>query len=91
MEDTQRALVILLSMHRSGSSLTANVLMEQGLSLGPWELYPAHPTNPHGHFEALPILEVTLAVQTLIHGFPGRLTRNRGGGGRFPGNGRPLG
>jgi hypothetical protein len=69
MEDTQRTLVILLSMHRSGSSLTSNVFMEQGLSLGPWELCPAHPTNPHGHFEAVPILEVTLAVQTLIHGF----------------------
>jgi hypothetical protein len=27
MEDTQRTLVILLSMHRSGSSLTANVFM----------------------------------------------------------------
>ena len=53
MEDTQRTLVILLSMHRSGSSLTANVFMEQGLSLGPWELCPAHPTNPHGHFEAI--------------------------------------
>src|SRR6266478_3721084 len=69
MEDTQRTLVILLSMHRSGSSLTSNVFMEQGLSLGPWELYPAHPTNPHGHFEAIPILEVTLPVQTRIHGF----------------------
>src|SRR3984885_7009815 len=69
MEDTQRTLVILLSMHRSGSSLTANVFMEQGLSLGPWELYPAHPTNPHGHFEAMPILEVALDVQNLIHGF----------------------
>ena len=73
MEDTQRTLVILLSMHRSGSSLTANVFMEQGLSLGPWELYPAHPTNPHGYFEAIPFLELTLAVQTLIHGFPNDL------------------
>jgi hypothetical protein len=69
MEDTQRTLVILLSMHRSGSSLTSNVFMDQGLSLGPWELCPAHPTNPHGHFEAIPILEVTVPVQILIHGF----------------------
>jgi hypothetical protein len=69
MEATQGTLVILLSMHRSGSSLTANVFMEQGLSLGPWELFPAHPTNPHGYFEAIPILELTRAVQTLVHGF----------------------
>jgi hypothetical protein len=69
MEDAQRTLVILLSMHRSGSSLTANAFMEQGLSLGPWTLCPAHRTNPHGHFEAMPIQEVNLAVQTLIHGF----------------------
>ena len=69
MEDTERTLVILLSMHRSGSSLTSNVFMEQGLSLGPWELCPANPTNLHGHFEAIPILEVTLPVQNLIYGF----------------------
>jgi len=69
MEDAQRTLVILLSMHRSGSSLTANAFMEQGLSLGPWALSPDHRSNPHGHFEAIPILEVNLAVQTLIHGF----------------------
>jgi hypothetical protein len=68
-DDTEHTLVILLSMHRSGSSLTANAFMQQGLSLGPWELNPAHPTNPHGHFEAIPILELSLAVQTLIHGF----------------------
>ena len=73
MEDTQRTLVILLSMHRSGSSLTANAFMEQGLSLGPWALCPANRSNPHGHFEAIPILEVSLAVQTLIHGFWGDL------------------
>src|SRR5262249_51725944 len=70
MEDTERTLVIVLSMHRSGSSLTANILKEQGLSLGPWALYPPHPSNPHGHFEAIPILELTLAVQTLLYGFP---------------------
>jgi hypothetical protein len=69
MEDAQRTLVILLSMHRSGSSLTANAFMEQGLSLGPWALCPAHWSNPHGHFEAIPILEVTVAVQALAHGF----------------------
>ena len=73
MEDTQRTLVILLSMHRSGSSLTANVFVEQGLSVGPWELLPAHPTNPYGYFEAIPILELTVAVQTLIKGFPNDL------------------
>jgi hypothetical protein len=43
--------------------------MEQGLSLGPWELCPANQCNPHGHFEAIPILELNRAVQTLIHGF----------------------
>jgi hypothetical protein len=69
MDDAQRTLVILLSMHRSGSSLTANAFMEQGLSLGPWALLPAERCNQHGYFEAIPILEVNRAVQTLIHGF----------------------
>jgi hypothetical protein len=69
MEDTERTLIILLSMHRSGSSLTTNILQTQGMSLGPWELHPPHPSNPHGHFESVPILELTLAVQTLVYGF----------------------
>jgi hypothetical protein len=69
MEDAQRTLVVLLTMHRSGSSLTANVFMEQGLSLGPWPLLPAQQSNLHGHFEASPILQVNRAVQALIHGF----------------------
>jgi hypothetical protein len=66
---TPQTLVILLSMHRSGSSLTASVLQRLGMSLGPFELMGASPSNPHGHFEAMPICELNRKVQGLIHGF----------------------
>ena len=66
---TAQTLVILLSMHRSGSSLTASVLQRLGMSLGPFELMGASPSNPHGHFEAMPIYELNRKVQGLFHGF----------------------
>jgi hypothetical protein len=60
-------------MHRSGSSFTANVLHEMGMSLGPFELLGAEPHNVHGHFEAMPILELSRAVQVRVYGFPDEL------------------
>ena len=70
MESITRTLVIILSMHRSGSSLTASVLQRLGLSLGPFELIGASPSNPYGHFEAMPIYELNRKVQERFHGFP---------------------
>ncbi len=66
---TQRTLVILLSMHRSGSSLTARVMQRLGMSLGPFDLMGATPSNPHGHFEAMPFYWLNRKVQELLHGF----------------------
>ncbi len=65
-----RSLVIVLSMHRSGSSLSTGILQALGMSLGPFELLGANSGNPHGHFEAHPILELSRAVQMLAYGFP---------------------
>jgi hypothetical protein len=70
MEDSARTLIVLLSMHRSGSSLTASVLERLGMSLGPFELNGAMPSNPYGHFEAMPFLELNRQVQELAFGFP---------------------
>ena len=69
MGASAQTLVILLSMHRSGSSLTASVLQRLGMSLGPFELMGATPSNPHGHFEVMPICELNRKVQGLFHGF----------------------
>ncbi len=69
MGAVQPTLVILLSMHRSGSSLTASVLQRLGMSLGPFELMEANPSNPHGHFESMPFCELNRKVQGLLHGF----------------------
>jgi hypothetical protein len=69
MSHDGRTLVIVLSMHRSGSSLFTSILQEHGMSLGPFELVGASPANPHGHFEAQPILDLSRDVQALAFGF----------------------
>ncbi len=69
MEDTQRTLVVVLTMHRSGSSVATSILNRLGMSLGPFELIGATPSNPHGYFEAYPILELNKDVQKLAYGF----------------------
>ncbi len=69
IEHGERKLVIVLSMHRCGSSLTTNILHRLGMSLGPFELNGANFSNPHGHFEADPILNLNRLVQYLAYGF----------------------
>jgi len=69
MEDAERTLVILLTMHRCGSSLTASLLQRLGMSLGPFELNGAAPSNPYGHFESMPFLNLNRQIQNLAFGF----------------------
>jgi hypothetical protein len=64
-----KTLVPILCMHRSGSSLTTNVLAELGMSLGPFELMGADDCNRHGHFESLPFYDLDQQVQRLAVGF----------------------
>jgi hypothetical protein len=70
MEGSKRKLIVLLCMHRSGSSLTANLLQRLGMSLGPFELLAAAPSNPYGHFEAVPFYQLNKRVQEWAFGFP---------------------
>ena len=69
MEDRERTVVILLSMHRCGSSLTAQILQQQGMSLGPFDLIGADAANPYGHFEAVPFHGLNRRIQNLAYGF----------------------
>ena len=69
MEDRERTLVVLLSMHRCGSSLTARILQNLGMSLGPFDLIGADPANPYGHFEAIAFHSLNRRVQNLAFGF----------------------
>jgi hypothetical protein len=64
-----KTLVPILCMHRSGSSLTTNVLAELGMSLGPFELMAANAHNRYGHFESLPFYNLNRQVQCLALGF----------------------
>lgn len=49
--------MIITGFHRSGTSLVARILHRAGLFLGD-QLLGAHPSNPHGHFEDLEILNL---------------------------------
>ncbi|MGA2700830.1 MAG: hypothetical protein ABSH35_07010 [Isosphaeraceae bacterium] len=70
MDSDTTTLAFLLCMHRSGSSLTASVFQELGMSLGPYPLVGAHSSNIHGHFESLPLLMLNKKVQEIAFGFP---------------------
>jgi hypothetical protein len=69
MEESKPALIVLLTMHRCGSSLATSLLQRLGMSLGPYELLGANPSNPHGHFESVPFLELNRKVQRFALGF----------------------
>jgi hypothetical protein len=69
MDEAKRKIVVLLCMHRSGSSLTANVLQKLGMSLGPFELIGAAPSNPYGHFESIPFHSLNRKIQEWAFGF----------------------
>jgi hypothetical protein len=51
--------IFITGMHRSGTSLVANLLRQCGLWLGPEdELLGAHTSNPDGHWEKIAIVEL---------------------------------
>lgn len=49
--DPRPLLVLVVGMHRSGTSLVARGLAAMGLNLGEHVDTAAHPANPHGHWE----------------------------------------
>ena len=67
--DPGKTLVPILCMHRSGSSLTTNILSELGMALGPFDLMGATDDNRYGHFESMPFYELDWQVQRLALGF----------------------
>lgn len=48
--------LIVAGFHRSGTSLTANLLHDAGLHLGD-ELLGAHESNPYGHYEDVEVIQ----------------------------------
>ncbi|WP_165073524.1 hypothetical protein [Paludisphaera rhizosphaerae] len=69
MDGPNRKLVVALCMHRSGSSLTTNILEKLGMALGPFPLVDAAPSNPYGHFESIPFHSLCRRVQEWAFGF----------------------
>ena len=70
MDSTAPTIVVLLCMHRSGSSYTASALEAMGMSLGPFPLLGANADNVHGYYESLPFYVVNRRVQEIALGFP---------------------
>jgi hypothetical protein len=64
-----KTLVVILCMHRCGSSLVANVLQRLGMTLGPFELLGATEHNKYGHFEAVPFFHLDQQVLAQVFGF----------------------
>ncbi|MEM1164696.1 MAG: sulfotransferase [Planctomycetota bacterium] len=58
---TAQPFLFITGMHRSGTSLTANLLCQSGLALGD-DLLEATPDNPDGHFEHRPFVDFHDAV-----------------------------
>jgi hypothetical protein len=67
----KRTLVVILTMHRSGSSVTANLLQRLGMSLGPFEMMAPAEDNRHGYFEAMPFYRLDMDVLNHVFGFTG--------------------
>ena len=80
MESETKTLAFLLCMHRSGSSLTASIFQELGMSLGPFPLLGADSSNIHGHYESLPLFLLNRKVQEFALGFPDDVPKSADGG-----------
>ena len=55
MQKHSRQAILVLGMHRSGTSALAGVIDAMGAA-GPKTLLPPHDTNPRGFFESLPLV-----------------------------------
>ena len=53
--------LIIAGFHRSGTSVTAQLLRAAGLFVGD-RLYGASPANPYGHFEDLDVVEIHQSI-----------------------------
>ena len=64
--------VIVLGMHRSGTSLVASMLDAMGVEMGE-RLMPANPSNPRGYYEDLDFYEMNEAILAEAGGNWGQL------------------
>ncbi|MEZ5166533.1 MAG: hypothetical protein R2695_08565 [Acidimicrobiales bacterium] len=63
--EERRACLIITGMHRSGTSLVAQVLRELGVDFGPAdELYPGDRWNENGYLERLDVIDLNSRIVT---------------------------
>jgi len=63
----QNKTIIVLGMHRSGTSMIAGVLKKLGVHMGD-ELLGKSSSNPHGHFEDLDFLHLNIKILRAAQG-----------------------
>ncbi len=61
MPDAPRRVIVVLGMHRSGTSVLARAFPTLGIELGD-DLMPASPANPRGYWEDRAVVEINEAV-----------------------------
>lgn len=66
---TNPRIVVLLGMHRSGTSLTASILETLGVDFGS-DFIPANESNPKGYFENTAITRAQVGLNRLINRRP---------------------
>jgi len=76
-ESRARKCAIFLTMHRSGSSATVRLFKSAGLGLGSAPLLGPHASNPYGHFESIPCIELNRRLQQRLFGFGDELPASR--------------
>ncbi len=69
MAQSKRNVVIVLGMHRSGTSLAANVLHSLGVCFGD-DLLQARPDNPLGLWEHRQIMRASIEINRLLNRAP---------------------
>ncbi len=68
-EPSRQAIVCVLGMHRSGTSVTARILNLLGIYLGPEEhLIGSRPDNPGGFWECQPIVDLNVEILERLGG-----------------------
>lgn len=53
--------IVILSMHRSGSSLTTSIVQKLGIHIGD-RLLGTHPSQPRGHYENVEFYELNMDI-----------------------------
>ena len=62
-------LIVFVTCQRTGSSISAEIFHQHGMSLGPFPFFMAKPENPRGFCETMPIFRIDHDLHQRVYGF----------------------